>query len=58
MKVILGLGNPTKQYANTRHNIGKSFVEYLVKRSRIPVHKENTKFISYVYNNDTLLVVS
>lgn len=29
MKVILGLGNPGIEYANTRHNAGVSFVDYL-----------------------------
>ena len=28
MKLVVGLGNPGKEYENTRHNIGYMFLDY------------------------------
>lgn len=37
MYVIAGLGNPTKQYENTRHNAGFCVIDYLSEKYQIPV---------------------
>ncbi|MDD4170943.1 MAG: aminoacyl-tRNA hydrolase [Syntrophomonas sp.] len=42
MKIIVGLGNPGKEYKNTRHNIGYMVLEELA--ARYPVEKQESKF--------------
>ena len=42
MKIIVGLGNPGKEYKNTRHNVGYMVLEELA--ARYPVEKQETKF--------------
>ena len=41
MKVILGLGNPGKEYEHTRHNVGWWLVDYLADRWRFDGWKKD-----------------
>jgi PTH1 family peptidyl-tRNA hydrolase len=43
MYVIAGLGNPGKQYENTKHNIGFITIDVLAGRHNIPVNKSKHK---------------
>lgn len=36
MYIVVGLGNPTRQYEGTRHNVGFDTIDYLVNQYRIP----------------------
>ena len=39
MYVVVGLGNPGKQYENTRHNVGFNVIDILAKEYDISVTK-------------------
>ena len=43
MKLIVGLGNPEKDYAETRHNMGFNVVNELAKKYNIDVSKNKFK---------------
>ena len=40
IRLIVGLGNPTPSYANTRHNIGHRFVDFLAAEAGAPWRSE------------------
>ena len=40
MKLIVGLGNPGREYENTRHNIGFIFIDYFAKKNKLIIDKE------------------
>lgn len=40
MKIIVGLGNPGKEYENTKHNLGFMFIDYLSKKYNLNEFKK------------------
>ena len=45
MYIIVGLGNPSKEYQNTRHNIGFDVVDYIAKYANISMDTKKHKAI-------------
>jgi len=48
MYLIAGLGNPSKQYENTRHNTGFIAVDFLVEKLGLPKFQLKEKFKSEI----------
>ncbi len=45
MFLIIGLGNPGREYANTRHNIGFMTLDLLAARYNIDIRRENFRSV-------------
>jgi PTH1 family peptidyl-tRNA hydrolase len=51
MKVIVGLGNPGKEYEKTKHNLGFMVLDSFAKRNLFPEFKSSKKFKSQISRN-------
>ncbi len=59
MKIIAGLGNPTKEYAGTRHNIGFDGITAIADKYRISVTEKEHKALcgkGYIMGQKVLLM--
>lgn len=52
MKIIVGLGNPGRKYANTRHNTGFLVLDEVLKKLNISLDKEKFNAAYTVYNHN------
>lgn len=59
MRLVVGLGNPGKEYANTRHNIGFQLVDAIVKNKGIEFNKSkfNAKYCECNINEEKVIFI-
>lgn len=59
MKLIVGLGNPGKEYENTRHNIGFIFIDYFAEKNKVNIDKEkfNGLYAQTTINNEKVILL-
>ncbi|MBN2431235.1 MAG: aminoacyl-tRNA hydrolase [Acidobacteria bacterium] len=58
---IFGLGNPGLAYRETRHNAGFLFLDYLIRRRRVPVRTKKRRYQAviqeaYLFGQDVHLI--
>ena len=58
MKLVIGLGNPTCEYDNTRHNVGFMFLDYLFGKNSFILNKKfNAMECEKVINGERILFI-
>jgi len=59
MKLIVGLGNPKKEYEHTRHNLGYDTLDVLNETLKIDINKENFKGVygKGKYNEEDIILL-
>ena len=59
MKLIVGLGNPGKEYENTRHNAGFKFIDKFAESQNLNFNKEkfNGLYTEFNYKNEKIILL-
>lgn len=59
MKLIVGLGNPGKEYENTRHNAGFRFIDEYAKENNLKISKSkfNGLYTIFNYNGEKVILL-
>ncbi|MBK1809583.1 aminoacyl-tRNA hydrolase [Clostridium sp. YIM B02505] len=59
MYLIVGLGNPGKEYVNTRHNIGFDAINYIANKYNIEINREKFRGVygeGFINNSKVILL--
>ena len=58
MKLIVGLGNPGKEYQNTRHNIGFYFIDSIADSLNLKFkEKFNGLYVKTILNQEEIMLL-
>ncbi len=59
MKLIVGLGNPGKEYENTRHNVGFHYIDNFAKSLGLKIEKEkfNGLYCDTIINGEKVILL-